>query len=413
MQRPIFTIVVLCLLALVPSRAHAQDRTTGYRIELNQLEVLNAREKQGDRPYLVMIPFRAQILQRGTSSVSMVEAEPHDWVAKQPYRRALKGRDHAKVGDRIPIPWWMGQHEFRQVPIIASAKKGKPWVFGVIVVALDNNNTPPHVVRNLISQIRTKLRGELVAQLERGDLVRGVNLLDTAAIQRRLKDRLPQLANRLIQGLGFNVFDWTFGSTFNPDKLAGVQVFLWPALGNASSGRYQQTRRIAGDRLVVKANWGPAPFKVQPLSFIVEGSNARYRVSGVLREIQSNPEPVTHAHILLKTGDDDLQHGGQIHITLQGAGGRRAVFNNINRGRGFRRYGESTFVQRLPAGWRAGDLERVEIATTRKAGDTWRMQALGVRFHGARFKGPVLAETGKPVLFRGTTRHRSFDHRRR
>lgn len=410
LSRRQFTTITLASGAslLVPATALAAVQRKSYRIEINQVRVERQREGSGDRPYLVMMPFQTRFNTPRTTSVRLVESEPHDWVSKRQYNRGLGGRDHMRRGDRLNLPWWMGNAEFRRVEVRDDVlREGMPWLFGAVIVSLDNNNTPPHVVRNLLKQVRARLEGLLRTEVERGRLLRGVALNRDAMI-RRIRERVPGLAGDLVKNLDANIFDWTFGSTFNPDKITGIQVYLWPGMTGVAAGSTSGTQRLAGDTLHWRAEWGTPPNTIQPLNFTARGSNAEYRYSGVLRELRPDSRGVSHADILLKTGHDDLRSGSQLTVTLHGARGQRAVFPNINRSRSLPQHSDAQFTQRLPAGWRASDLHRVDLRFT-GSGDNWDFEGIGVRLRGSVTQ-VALIDTDDIRIASGRTR--SYDIRR-
>jgi hypothetical protein len=383
-----FLCVLVCALLLIVPEADAASVKKSFRIELDQVQVVKAREKDGDRPYVVMIPFQSKVRKRGTTRVGLIEAEPHDWVSKRQYNRALRGRTHMKRGDRLRLPWWMSHAEFHNIDVLDSTRDGLPYVFGAVIVTLDNNNTPPHVVRSLLAQVKERLRRLLIFQLERGDLLRGVNLLDVRAIERKLREQVPALANGLVRDLSFNVLDWTFGSTFNPDKITGIQVYLWPSLKNVPSGSQEGTRSIAGEPFKWYAAWGPPPTVPAPLNFTARGSGAEYRFMGRIREIRPGTRAVNRVEIRLKTGADDLRRDNHVDIILHGSRSRRATLSNLTGNFGLVRYSDKAFLRNLPAGWRISDVNAIEIRTRPgkrgfgQSPDNWDLLGISVRLYG-------------------------------
>jgi hypothetical protein len=205
------------------------------RLSINRVRVEQAREASGDRPYLAVIQFRARIGR--ASEVNLLCREPHDWVSKAKYNSRLRGRDHLRAGDFLDIPWWMGRLEWRDVPLHPAGMTGllAADVFGAIVVCLDNNNTPPHFVRDVMGKVVTQLHAVLEEEIRNGNLARTLRARlprdrtpTREEIQAVLQEALSDLTTRIAVPFGTSdAIDWAFGSTFNPDRVVGTHVFLF------------------------------------------------------------------------------------------------------------------------------------------------------------------------------------------
>jgi len=227
-----------------------------WRLRLERVRVVRQRENSGDRPYFASLVFRSCLGGAGTSVVDLVEREPHDWVSKAEYRGgvSLSRGDHMSAGESLAIPGWMGEFSFGGMPLTdvspAGAPLGSPWIFGVVIFSFDNNNTPPHVIRNILNTVRENLLGVLRSSVER------VSPLGNAV-------------GTLSNGIGNfrNAFQLSVGSTFNPDKSTGVQVRAWwgtdgplslPGLPTSTSTTSDFS--LLGEQVQIGQTWtNPAP----------------------------------------------------------------------------------------------------------------------------------------------------------
>ncbi|NJN23121.1 MAG: hypothetical protein HC810_00195 [Acaryochloridaceae cyanobacterium RL_2_7] len=127
-----------------------------WRMNLSELEIIRQREASGDRPYFAIIQFRSRFGTRGSTQVNVISHEPHDWVSKPALRGTLpSGRDHMFAGERTTLPFWMREIEWRNLNQVSDPRVDgrldparleaalRMDVVGVVIVGLDNNNTPP------------------------------------------------------------------------------------------------------------------------------------------------------------------------------------------------------------------------------------------------------------------------------
>ncbi|MEM9482467.1 MAG: hypothetical protein AAGA83_02130, partial [Cyanobacteria bacterium P01_F01_bin.116] len=224
--------------AAVQLQAIAQET---WRLTLSDVEVVRQREEGGDRPYFAIIQFRSRFGVRGSTQVNVISHEPHDWVSQPALRGSLpSGGDHMFAGERTILPFWMREIEWRILSPLSSpfvdgriipdrvAAALNTEIVGVTIVGLDNNNTPPHVVRGLADTIGDILAETLRDEVEPNTAIVAVD--DT--FRSNLEDKLEALArsaftfDRVID----LVAQLTLGSTFNPDQLTGIQVQILPAL---------------------------------------------------------------------------------------------------------------------------------------------------------------------------------------
>jgi hypothetical protein len=217
-------------LGLPPASALAQCPTptpgvpgvATWRLRLQQIRVVRVREASGDRPYFTALVFRSCFGGRGTTRVEVVEREPHDWVSKPEYRGGARLRrgDHMGPGELLAIPEWMGKFEWDGLPLVNVSRglpTDEPWLFGAVIFSFDNNNTPPHVVRNILNTMRDNMVGLLRQAVERTGAVTWT------------ADQWTAMAAGLAEGVSSfrNNFQLSVGSTFNPDKPTGIQLLAW------------------------------------------------------------------------------------------------------------------------------------------------------------------------------------------
>ncbi len=253
-----------------------------WRLNLDTIRVDQVRERDGDRPYFASLVFRSCFSGRGTSRVELIEREPHDWVSKAEHRGGVRLRrgDHMSNGESLRIPSWMGRFEWSGIPLVAVAPSGLPtdlpWLFGVVIVSFDNNNTPPHVIRNIMQTLRGNLQRILQQEVETGNV-----LTWTDADWGRLQEAMSQG----VESFG-NAFQLTVGSAFNPDKPTGIQLIAFHGTTGPlpiRAPRSPRTINLAGDRVQLFQRLGAPRPESMPLEF--SGSGARYTVAARLERV--------------------------------------------------------------------------------------------------------------------------------
>ncbi|MEM6725398.1 MAG: hypothetical protein AAF598_15260, partial [Bacteroidota bacterium] len=191
------------------------DAQNNWQLILESVTVEQQRENDGDRPYLNVIYFRSKIGKRGSTKVEVRSREPNDWVSKREYNNGRLSRgDHMSNREMLNIPFWMGHHEWRNVNVVPLNQAHKGEIFGALVIAMDNNNTPPHVVRNLLQKI-----ADLAAQFLRQEVESSRILLSASGGQIIDEDEIKDMAIDMVSASDIIdlLFQYTVGSTFNPD----------------------------------------------------------------------------------------------------------------------------------------------------------------------------------------------------
>ena len=98
--------------------AHADE----VEIDLQRVRVDRARERGGDRSYFVTIKFRARHGARGSTSTTLYEREPHDWVGKAQYRAPVVN-GHLPSGRTATLPRWMGRIHWDNVEVVRRTQR--------------------------------------------------------------------------------------------------------------------------------------------------------------------------------------------------------------------------------------------------------------------------------------------------
>lgn len=391
-RSPVVSLLVLMLLAAAEP-AFAQRGTGVFRMEMESVRVERQREPGGDRPYFAVIHFRSQFVRPNSTVVEVRSREPHDWVSKPGLNRGLRGgQDHMMNGNALRLPWWMGSHEWRAIRVgnfATTADAATAQVVGAIVVALDNNNTPPHVVRGVLDRMGGVVETLLRTKVERGGLLRDLRL-DATAISQNMPREITQL---FMQSLSAGdilelLFQLTAGSTFSPDAITGIQVLLFPALdGFPPQDSTVSTTLLPNKPVKIRTVVAPiTSAQNQVLRF--EGSDAIYDVP-----VRFQYEPERPAHrvrslaFALWTGDDDLRE--QSEAWAVAVVGGREIRGRIN-GNGERLPDRSQVIYSLdlPAGTTVRDITSVGIdyVSRKRSGmpfdedDKWKLDALHVSY---------------------------------
>ncbi|MCB9081988.1 MAG: hypothetical protein H6555_09790 [Lewinellaceae bacterium] len=390
---------VFFLLFLGSASLFAQNQN--FQLILDNVRVDQQREGGGDRPYFATIVFRSRLFQRRSTVVSLIEGEPHDWVSKAEYNGGrLRQRDHMSTGETLNVPAWMGKLEWQNVevrPFSPAAAVGAE-LFGAIVISLDNNNTPPHVVRGLMNKVKDLTANFLRSEVETGRIA---TTTDWAAMQTRIG---AMARNMVSTGDVIDLlFQMTIGSTFNPDRLTGIQVFIFPALTGITTQNFSFT---VNDR-----NIGPVTANVDilpPNAFrnglrTYTGSGGRYAVNTRL-VAQAAAPPVVMVNELeleFRTGGDDLRGGNDnLNVSVLFERATPHTVNNVNGGGKWRDNSINSVRIRLPRPTPLSEISGLELRTTfggGMGGDNWNMNALKVRVLGPGTDRVVFDQSGNPL----------------
>jgi hypothetical protein len=295
------------------------------RLILEDVTVQQAREREGDRPYFPALWFRSKLNTRNSTQVQLREQEPHDWVSKPEWNKGrLLNADHMMRGSKLPIPAWMGQHNWENITIIPRQNpdgRVNPQILladiaGVLVISLDNNNTPPHVIRGILEKMMGVLKTILIEQVERGGVMRGLSQ-DAAAWNEALMARMSELSKNLYSDMdkaGY-FLQLTVGSTFNPDWVTGAQLFIFPMTSGFEPRRTTVPQTMAGSTFDTNTLIMTPQNLNETLSF--SGSGARYSVrSRIVVETPNVDQLIPRLIVRIRTGGDNLR-GGNDNATLR------------------------------------------------------------------------------------------------
>ncbi len=380
-------VLVSAALIAIASDAGADD----IRLLLDRVQVVREREASGDRPYFATIAFRSTLNRRGSTSLRVIENEPHDWVSKPAWHRVHASR-HLQQGASAEIPFWMGGIEWRNVNIARfNAADRTTWnaavtseVLGAIVVAIDNNNTPPHVFKDLLNQAIPKFRTILVRHVESGRIVRGAlggTAFDTSEVEQQIETMLRELlADNALKLL----FQLTVGSTFNPDQIVGVHAFIVPALTGLSEVARPTERTqsgLPGGAIKIKSlRMNP---RNQSRTVTFEGSGGIYNVNARLqRDNRAGTEVVRQVRFELFTGSDDMRGDTRALAIVETS--RGTVRRSMNPRGGLASRSRHRVNLDMPRGTRRSDIRRIGIEFHAGGGrDQWDLDGLKVTSHSS------------------------------
>lgn len=384
-----------------------------FRIKLVDATVDQQRETSGDRPYFNTLFFRSTFNTPGSTSVNLRNREPHDWVSKTQYNFGTLPTGHMNAGDGLPIPWWMGEHEWRNlkmIDLVDLLEDRNIEVAGAVIVSLDNNNTPPHVVREILEDFTNIIRTLMTSHIERGEWV----LLITDPT-RFFDDLFVTIRTNLpVSDLAANFFQYTIGSTFNPDQPTGVEIILIPTVRGLTSPITGSVTvpGPSGDVDVIITVL-PATTSTRSISFA--GSNARYVVNA-LSELQNNSEDdvmIDEITVSIKTGADESRAGGTIDLEVRhcvGSSTRTTTYANINSSLEMAPHSDNTYS--VPYTGPVGSVRGVRLLwhpsqDIFQTPDNWDVEALRLGWPSQTSTGTYFINQGHP-LFRLTDSARSY-----
>jgi hypothetical protein len=357
-----------------------------FRVLLDQVRVLKTRETSGDRPYFAFLKFKSRLLVRNSSEVQVKLFEPHDWVSKPQYNRGiLRLNDHMSRGEMLALPWWNSDFTFTSTPLAqTSIETLTATINGLIIISLDNNNTPPHVVRNLISQVSDRLKQILREQVESGVIIRGINPSSPEAFH-ALSNRVMSFSSSLTNNLDVNIFDWTFGSTFNPDKITGIHAFIFPSIAGLHPQISEYETSIVSDTIKIRS-WFGTPVDLRQ-NIIFEGSGARYEVPLRFSTLSlASDIEVPRIRVKIKTGGDDLRRTSIVNLRLyyQNDAGETHHDLVVHRFGGWGNNSDNVVELELPRGIKRRNIRRAELRFRSmpdgpfSSPDNWNLDALSI-----------------------------------
>ena len=404
------TLVLLCIATLL---AACENKDT-LRLNLNNVTVTTQRETSGDRPYFNTILFRSTFNRAGSTQVELYSREPNDWVSKSQYNGGTLPNGHMQVGDRLNIPWWMGEIEWRNLNIVPLRDifSTPPEVVGAVVVSLDNNNTPPHVIRDIMGDVTGIMRGAMLSQIEQGEWL--MTLTDPLSFFQTLLDVVTAEVGAL--DLAGYLLQLTIGSTFNPDQPTGMEIFLIPGVEGLTVplSTSLTVPGLPGGPVTVRLTILPTSDATRSTNFT--GSGATYAVNTTIdrERYENNRLTTSNLQLSLKTGNDDMRGGGQINVTLSVCEGGSLVtrtFNNVNGGAERPRWDDSTFTLALAAN--VGSIKSMTINWSPGGGispDNWDIEAIKLGYRAGTTTGTYFVRQGAPVI-RMTNDLRSWSFR--
>jgi hypothetical protein len=396
-------------LVLVQAKVIAQEV---WRMTLSDVSVIRQREASGDRPYFAIIQFRSRFGVRGSTEVNVISYEPHDWVSKPNLRGSLpRGGDHMFAGERATLPFWMREVEWRNLSPLPSPLVGGRVVFdrvpaalnteivGVLIVGLDNNNTPPHVIRGTADTIGSILAQALREEVEPNSALVAIGGDFRSNLERKLED-IARSAITIDQAVNL-ISQLTLGSTFNPDQLTGIQVRILPALDTFPQTAEQRTLQLPTTITGGPVEAASVTQALQPWSetLIFRGSGAEYQVRANLARVACpETEAIRSLTISMLSGDDGLRGNSSLQLELEVAG-REPIILPFGGGDGDQKFSAITRSVNLPTPVLRRDLRRVGIRFSSSFSfpdthDNWTLNAIQVRSGGTT----LLSKSGRPLM---------------
>lgn len=406
--------VLLIMIALISACEQPPGET--FRLDLADVTVQQQRESGGDRPYFNTISFRTTFNKAGSTEMDLRSAEPNDWVSKTQYNLGTLPGGHMQVGDSLPIPWWMGEHEWRGMKVIDLLdllEDNQPEVAGAIVVSFDNNNTPPHVIRDILTDITNITRGIMISQIEQGGWISSLTSPDTF-----FTELLGIVSQELsaIDMLGY-FLQLTAGSTFNPDQPTGIEIYMIPGVRGLTEplSISEEIPELVGlGPLTVTLTILPTTDDTDISTY--SGSDAIYDVTTVLdhEEYEDATETVTSLDLSVKTHGDNLRGGGRLNVNVHYCAGtsyETRSYLNLNSSEELPNYNDSTFnlsitspveeIKAITLMWEPGG----GIST-----DDWDLGSLKLDYNHASGTGTYFIRHGRPLM-RFTDSERSWHYR--
>ncbi len=409
-------VALACALAgallAVPRPARADD----LQMTLEQIRIDRTRAADGDRPYVMGVMFRSRHNTRGSTSVWIQEREPHDWVDKPRWNPEGARDGHLHAGDTRALPAWMGTHVWSGVSTPhLDPRDNRTWaavarseVLGVILITMDNGNTPPHVVRGVLERVARRLAAMLRRQIESGAVMRSfVNqLLAGRAHPAFAFDTNAFSKDLFSDGEKADLFlGFTVGSTFDPDVVVGVQAVVIPAiagLGELETPADQQLALMPGRPPVTLRTLVAAPTN-RGVEIVGDGDGASYRFTGRIERrtvAVSGGALVERLVVRVETGKDDLRGGGDAVIRAFARDGSLLGQVSLNERAELKEGSTRTAIVTLGHGAEMSRLGHVTISLVQGPGidaDNWNIRRVQVNAVTGGRAVSVMDRAGVPL----------------
>lgn len=379
-----------------------------WQLIMSSVRVDRVNESGGDRPYFCTLHFKTVINKRGSTQVSFRESEPHDWVSKPQYNRGrLRRGDHMSGREALNIPFWMGEHEWKDIPGNKDLRKGLTGVplFGAIIIAMDNNNTPPHAIRNVGHNMARILKTYLQREIETG---RGLaTLLAPEKIRNKtLQNKLMEIAREQVSEgeVAGMLFDYLIGSLGSPDRLIGLHSFLFIGANPKSYQELTKSSQNFETSQGLEKNgfnsfgWSATigPPKNHSWDLVFTNDKARYIVRTRLVGQTCTSATTNRLAFKLHTGDDDLRSDSRLTAEVYIRGLRNPIRQTLISGKTLPNYSDLTRVVNLRRNVPLNAIETILIRGDMGGNDRYNLQALSI-YHYANGGGILMADQDWPL----------------
>jgi hypothetical protein len=277
-------------------------------------------------------------------------------------------------------------------------------IVGVIVLGLDNRNTPPDVVRELLNDGAKIVRQLLIDQVESGKIILPAMSGDFTVFEKNVIQDATDLATKLVDG-------WTvaglivrggIGSLGSPDQLLGLKGFILPAIDGIPWAAIPAAKNAPIAIPIVK---GSLTAHNEVMDFQGSCGSGHYQVSfSIAPEICNPAERISSFSISLLSGEDDLRSNSIVGLRVEAGGKVADVPDVITTGIDKRQ--QLTRTVNLPSPVLRSELRNIGLTFTSHSGtgqtpDNWDMAAIRVDADGQT----LVLQTGRPVMrFTGSAR---------
>ena len=213
-----------------------------WTLKLERLKA-NAQEdgvlSDGDEPYFIAVGFRSRLDTPGSTQTFVNDFNDADWV------------DGIDDGDSRDILSSMGTLNFSNVETLSAGDVlagKKPELVGAVVIAMEEDSAPTHIIRDIVNDLRSSLQSELSRLVEQGELdLTNPGPSITAAIERVKSAIEPDFLGKInigLQSIGdpgdrIGIHSFLFAAVDDP--LLGSFISL-PGLSNATTGVLEEQR---------------------------------------------------------------------------------------------------------------------------------------------------------------------------